>query len=148
MLYSLAWLQASYGGEDAFFISPVGGGAFGVADGVGGWQESGINPAGRPSSDDAILALYCFLKDQGHLTGKSHVHGYLYVVDVVFHAWIESKIVKRTFSGFALNLKRAKSSLGDLWRLLLCAAAFSQTSNIDLAAILNKNPNEIRIPSI
>ena len=35
-----------YGGEDAYFISSVGGGAFGVADGVGGWQESGINPAG------------------------------------------------------------------------------------------------------
>lgn len=39
-------LQSDYGGEDAFFTSPVGGGAFGVADGVGGWQDSGINPAG------------------------------------------------------------------------------------------------------
>lgn len=38
--------QESYGGEDAFFVSDVGGGAFGIADGVGGWQESGINPAG------------------------------------------------------------------------------------------------------
>ena len=37
--------QASYGGEDAFFTSDVGGGALGVADGVGGWQEEGINPA-------------------------------------------------------------------------------------------------------
>ncbi|KAK9827359.1 hypothetical protein WJX81_000872 [Elliptochloris bilobata] len=37
--------KVDYGGEDAFFISSVGGGAFGVADGVGGWQESGINPA-------------------------------------------------------------------------------------------------------
>lgn len=34
-----------YGGEDAHFISDYGGGAFGVADGVGGWQESGVNPA-------------------------------------------------------------------------------------------------------
>ena len=34
-----------YGGEDAHFISGVGGGACGVADGVGGWQESGVNPA-------------------------------------------------------------------------------------------------------
>jgi len=40
--------QVEYGGEDAYFISSVGGGAFGVADGVGGWQESGINPAGAP----------------------------------------------------------------------------------------------------
>ena len=35
-----------YGGEDSFFVSDIGGGAFGIADGVGGWQESGINPAG------------------------------------------------------------------------------------------------------
>lgn len=35
-------------GQDAFFISNVGNGgstAFGVADGVGGWTESGIDPA-------------------------------------------------------------------------------------------------------
>jgi hypothetical protein len=38
--------QVSYGGEDACFISDVYGGAIGVADGVGGWQESGVNPAG------------------------------------------------------------------------------------------------------
>lgn len=38
--------QVSYGGEDAHFITDVGGGAIGVADGVGGWQESGVNPAG------------------------------------------------------------------------------------------------------
>ena len=37
--------KAHYGGEDAFFISPAGGGALGVADGVGGWAESGVNPA-------------------------------------------------------------------------------------------------------
>ncbi|KAF5838380.1 serine/threonine protein phosphatase [Dunaliella salina] len=34
-----------YGGEDAYFISDVCGGAMGVADGVGGWQETGVNPA-------------------------------------------------------------------------------------------------------
>ncbi|GBF90533.1 serine threonine phosphatase [Raphidocelis subcapitata] len=34
-----------YGGEDAFFLSAAGGGALGVADGVGGWAESGVNPA-------------------------------------------------------------------------------------------------------
>lgn len=38
--------QVHYGGEDAYFISDVGGGAMGVADGVGGWQETGVNPAG------------------------------------------------------------------------------------------------------
>ncbi|KAL4538463.1 hypothetical protein Ndes2526B_g03235 [Nannochloris sp. 'desiccata'] len=37
--------KVSYGGEDAYFISTVGGGAAGVADGVGGWAESGVNPA-------------------------------------------------------------------------------------------------------
>jgi serine/threonine protein phosphatase PrpC len=35
-----------YGGEDAYFVSSVGGGALGVADGVGGWADSGVNPAG------------------------------------------------------------------------------------------------------
>ncbi len=40
-------IQVHYGGEDAFFVSSVGGGALGVADGVGGWQESGVNPAGK-----------------------------------------------------------------------------------------------------
>ena len=39
-------MQASYGGEDAYFISQQDGCAFGVADGVGGWANSGINPAG------------------------------------------------------------------------------------------------------
>ena len=36
--------KVSYGGEDAYFISDSGAGAAGVADGVGGWAESGINP--------------------------------------------------------------------------------------------------------
>lgn len=39
-------LQAHYGGEDAYFLSTLGGGALGVADGVGGWNDSGISPAG------------------------------------------------------------------------------------------------------
>lgn len=43
---ALTVAQVSYGGEDAHFITDVGGGAIGVADGVGGWQESGVNPAG------------------------------------------------------------------------------------------------------
>lgn len=42
-------LQASYGGEDAYFVSEQHGFAFGVADGVGGWANSGINPAGQHS---------------------------------------------------------------------------------------------------
>ncbi|GLI62879.1 hypothetical protein VaNZ11_005635 [Volvox africanus] len=37
--------KVHYGGEDAHFITDYGGGAIGVADGVGGWQESGVNPA-------------------------------------------------------------------------------------------------------
>lgn len=41
-----AALQVSYGGEDAWFTTDMGGGAIGVADGVGGWADSEINPAG------------------------------------------------------------------------------------------------------
>ncbi|KAG1662444.1 hypothetical protein FOA52_004025 [Chlamydomonas sp. UWO 241] len=37
--------KLEWGGEDAHFISDVGGGAFGVADGVGGWHQTGVNPA-------------------------------------------------------------------------------------------------------
>lgn len=37
--------KAHYGGEDAHFISSVGWGAIGVADGVGGWNDSGVSPA-------------------------------------------------------------------------------------------------------
>jgi len=37
--------KVDYGGEDAYFYSTQNGGACGVSDGVGGWQESGINPA-------------------------------------------------------------------------------------------------------
>ena len=37
--------KVEYGGEDAYFISTVGGGACGVSDGVGGWADSGVNPA-------------------------------------------------------------------------------------------------------
>jgi len=36
--------KAHYGGEDAFFVSQTAHAA-GCADGVGGWQESGVNPA-------------------------------------------------------------------------------------------------------
>ncbi|PSC71030.1 serine threonine phosphatase [Micractinium conductrix] len=37
--------KAHYGGEDAYFVSEAGAGVAGIADGVGGWQEAGINPA-------------------------------------------------------------------------------------------------------
>eukprot|EP00803_Ostreobium_quekettii_P009370 evm.model.scf_2408.2 EVM.evm.TU.scf_2408.2 scf_2408:14604-21143(+) len=38
-------LKVDKGGEDAFFVSGAGLGAFGVADGVGGWAADGIDPA-------------------------------------------------------------------------------------------------------
>lgn len=38
-------LQADKGGEDAFCICNAGLGAIGVADGVSGWAEEGIDPA-------------------------------------------------------------------------------------------------------
>lgn len=37
--------KAHYGGEDAYFVLDAGGGALGIADGVGGWHDSGVNPA-------------------------------------------------------------------------------------------------------
>lgn len=37
--------KAGKGGEDAYCIVPMGLGAIGVADGVSGWAEEGIDPA-------------------------------------------------------------------------------------------------------
>lgn len=37
--------KAETGGEDAFFVSSHGQGAFGVADGVGGWNLEGVDPS-------------------------------------------------------------------------------------------------------
>lgn len=73
MAEPVSTLQAAYGGEDAFFTSSVGGGAFGVADGVGGWQESGINPAGTtrlPTSTLLAVIALCVLLliDDVHLS--------------------------------------------------------------------------------
>lgn len=48
-------LQVSYGGEDAYFVSEQHGFAFGVADGVGGWANSGINPAGQQENCNMLL---------------------------------------------------------------------------------------------
>lgn len=48
-----AWMiphveKAEKGGEDAYFISGVGLGGVGVADGVSGWADEGIDPAEYP----------------------------------------------------------------------------------------------------
>ena len=69
--------KASYGGEDAFFISDVGGGAAGVADGVGGWQESGINPAEYSAQFMEIAKRYIEGENlleqlQGHIPPKPY----------------------------------------------------------------------------
>lgn len=37
--------KVATGGEDAFFVSSHGQGAFGVADGVGGWNMEGVDPS-------------------------------------------------------------------------------------------------------
>ncbi|EFJ40674.1 hypothetical protein VOLCADRAFT_108071 [Volvox carteri f. nagariensis] len=50
--------KVHYGGEDAHFISEYGGGVLGVADGVGGWQESGVNPAGKEVNISFPFSLY------------------------------------------------------------------------------------------
>ncbi len=50
--------KAHYGGEDAFFVSELGAGAAGIADGVGGWQESGVNPADYSKTFMATARLY------------------------------------------------------------------------------------------
>ena len=55
VIYISASAQASYGGEDAFFISQQGSTTFGVADGVGGWANSGVNPAGTKAG--ALLSV-------------------------------------------------------------------------------------------
>lgn len=41
-------LQVKSGGEDAFFVSEMGYGAVGVADGVSGWSKDGVDAAIYP----------------------------------------------------------------------------------------------------
>lgn len=50
--------KVSYGGEDAYFTSDVGGGAMGIADGVGGWQNDQINPAEYAKTFMIVARLY------------------------------------------------------------------------------------------
>ena len=47
------------GGEDAFFVSSHGRGAFGVADGVGGWNLEGVDPS-RYSRSASYQSSSCF----------------------------------------------------------------------------------------
>jgi len=63
--------QESYGGEDAWFESDVGGGALGVADGVGGWADSEINPAGAALSHRHSVILPLHAACAGDDTGTS-----------------------------------------------------------------------------
>lgn len=66
-------MQLHYGGEDAHFISDVNGGACGVADGVGGWQESGVNPADYSRS---LMHVACaFLEGTGPFAEEQRVPG-------------------------------------------------------------------------
>ena len=39
------WSVTCTAGEDAHFVSSYGRGAFGVADGVGGWNVDGVDPS-------------------------------------------------------------------------------------------------------
>eukprot|EP00798_Chlamydomonas_sp_ICE-L_P020119 gene20119-26849_t len=48
--------KVHYGGEDAHFTTDHGAGAIGVSDGVGGWAESGVNPADYSRS---LMTLSC-----------------------------------------------------------------------------------------
>ena len=56
------WVNA---GEDAYFVSSYGQGAFGVADGVGGWNTEGVDPSrySRCSSctDTLVVSSFLFL---------------------------------------------------------------------------------------
>ena len=54
--------KVATGGEDAFFLSSYGLGAFGVADGVGGWALEGIDPALYPRR--LMAACEEFLQEQ------------------------------------------------------------------------------------
>lgn len=52
--------KAETGGEDAFFVTSHGQGAFGVADGVGGWNLEGVDPS-RYSRCVHQLSISCGL---------------------------------------------------------------------------------------
>jgi hypothetical protein len=63
--------QAATGGEDAHFVSTVGGGALGVADGVSGWAEDGVDPADYSRLSRVkhkCASVQCNTED-GHVSG-------------------------------------------------------------------------------
>ncbi len=55
------------GGEDAFFVSNSGCGALGVADGVGGWIEDGIDPGDYSRYGLVWRVCWCFLSKNAHM---------------------------------------------------------------------------------
>eukprot|EP00873_Tetraselmis_striata_P004201 jgi/Tetstr1/424465/TSEL_014994.t1 len=63
------------GGEDAWFISQMGGGAIGVSDGVGGWRESGVNPGDY--SKNFMKEACAFLEGSGEDSPKIDPFGAL-----------------------------------------------------------------------
>lgn len=73
----LVHLQAETGGEDAFFVSSKGHGAFGVADGVGAWAEEGVDPSKYPTQ---------FMDAAAQMLGRSANSKVPRVLDVLAHA--------------------------------------------------------------
>ena len=69
------------GGEDAFFVSPIGYGAMVVADGVGSWSRDGIDPS--LYSNELVTAVSQYL---GETHGQS-----LNVLHAVEHAHESAK---------------------------------------------------------
>lgn len=51
--------KAETGGEDAFFVSSFGRGAFGVADGVGGWNVEGVDPSRYSRCGASLTVSLC-----------------------------------------------------------------------------------------
>ena len=50
--------KAETGGEDAYFVSSHGQGAFGVADGVGGWNMEGVDPSRYSRCLSALILAF------------------------------------------------------------------------------------------
>ena len=65
--------KAQTGGEDAFFVSSHGQGAFGVADGVGGWNMEGVDPSRYSRSAPTSPPLLHWMTDLAFCTVLSDI---------------------------------------------------------------------------
>lgn len=103
--------KAARGGEDGFFMSRDGR-VLGVADGVGGWAEQGVNPA---------FFTWKFLQRCLHYTSAKPFDSRIPLSQVLQNAWVDtvSSALQGSCTTAAVALDELGASAGDMKVLLV-----------------------------